>query len=139
MTDDERPLYYDRQGKPMTMEQWAATFECGVDKREELNRVAQTFVWPCWISTVWLGIDHRCGGKGPPIIFETMIFVSEDPEVHPVIRDMDTECWRYCTEAEALAGHDRVVAAVRNMLADVDTADEVLAEVANRVEGKPDA
>lgn len=26
------------------------------------------------VSTVFLGLDHRFGGNGPPILFETMIF-----------------------------------------------------------------
>lgn len=140
MTDEgeRRPIYYDRQGKPMTCLQWAATFEGGPDKREELKRVAQAFVGPCWISTVWLGIDHRFG-KGPPLIFETMIFVRPDGPVHPSIQEMDNECWRCSTEAQALAGHDQVVAAVRNLLADVEAADQVMTEAAEQARSEPDA
>ena len=47
------------------------------------------------VSTVFLGLDHRLGGNGPPILFETMIFGG------PHDGDQD----RYCTWEEAEAGH----------------------------------
>jgi hypothetical protein len=53
-----------------------------------------------FISTVWLGVDHGFG-RGPPLIFESMSF--SVPGEH---------CERYSTLAEALAGHERMVAAV---------------------------
>ena len=28
----------------------------------------------CTVSTVFIGVDHRIGGKGPPVLFETMVF-----------------------------------------------------------------
>jgi hypothetical protein len=51
------------------------------------------------ISTVFLGIDHNHLRQGPPILFETMIFGG------PYDQYMD----RYCTWAEAEAGHARAV------------------------------
>jgi hypothetical protein len=62
------------------------------------------------VSTVWLGWDHGFFRKGPPIIFETMVFPRE-----PKTED-DSGAWsnldfdRYATEAEAKAGHDLMVA-----------------------------
>lgn len=53
-----------------------------------------------WISTVWLGIDHN-HGRGRPLIFESMVF----PRDGFNSLDMD----RYSTEAEALAGHKKLV------------------------------
>jgi hypothetical protein len=55
------------------------------------------------VSTVFLGLDHRFGGEGPPIVFETMVFGGA----------LDGEQERYCTKAEALAGHEKMVARVR--------------------------
>jgi DNA polymerase III epsilon subunit-like protein len=52
------------------------------------------------VSTVFLGLDHAFGG-GPPILFETMVFGTDD--------DM---CERYSTWNEAQAGHDAIVAAL---------------------------
>lgn len=42
---------------------------------ESPNRiVAQTDIGRIQISTVFLGLNHRYFGDGPPLIFETMIF-----------------------------------------------------------------
>jgi hypothetical protein len=55
------------------------------------------------ISTVWLGIDHRYNkGNGKPIIFETMVFVSD-------MDYTDIDRRRYETEEEAIKGHERMV------------------------------
>lgn len=89
-------IYYDREGKPLTMSEWASAFETRehVGKTEAAPGVD--------VSTVWLGLDHNYGG-GPPMIFETMVFGGP----------LDQDCERYHTEAEALAGHERWVIAAR--------------------------
>lgn len=46
------------------------------------------------VSTVFLGLDHQFG-DGPPLVFETMIFGGP----------LDQYQERYCTWAEAEAGH----------------------------------
>ena len=54
------------------LEKWGACFESA-------NRIVAKTDMPyfdCNISTVFLGIDHSYG-KGPPILFETMIFGGE--------------------------------------------------------------
>ena len=69
--------YYDRQGNPMTLLEWAQRrFE---DKdRTATKRVAETTLPNGrWVSTVWLGLNHNYG-DGPPLIFETMVFSSRD-------------------------------------------------------------
>lgn len=48
--------------------EWARWFETAD------RIVAQDNVGDVRISTVFLGIDHRFGDDGPPLIFETMIF-----------------------------------------------------------------
>jgi hypothetical protein len=55
-----------------------------------------------WISTVWLGLDHRMLESGKPLIFETMVFSKWGD-----YGELDME--RYSTESEALAGHKRMV------------------------------
>ena len=65
------------------------------------NRIARTFLdGDIEISTVFLGMDHQWIPKGPPLVFETMIFNG----VH------DGEQWRYSTWDEAEAGHAAAVA-----------------------------
>ncbi len=98
----QRPLYYDINGKPYEGNkphlQWAR------DKAsKDSARIQQDYVF--WgfgksnVSTVWLGLDHSFDGKGPPIIFETMIFGGP----------INGYQWRYSTKEEALAGHKKVL------------------------------
>ena len=90
---------YDRQGNPMTdVMEWGKLFEA-----PEYKRVAETTLSDGkWVSTVWLGLDHRYDGDGPPLIFETMVFPSHGKYVE---LDMD----RYSTEEEAITGHEVMV------------------------------
>ena len=87
-------LYYDHQGKPISLVQWAARME-----DMSCNRVAETTLADGkWVSTVWLGRDTGL----PALIFETMVFPAHDS-----LENLD--CERYTTEAEALMGHQRMV------------------------------
>ena len=91
--------YYDKDGSPMEMMEWG-------DKKQindpEYKRVAETTLTDgTWISTVWVGLDMQFG-DGPPLIFETMVFLSKDNLDE---QDMD----RYSTLEEAMEGHDRMV------------------------------
>jgi hypothetical protein len=71
-------------------------------------RVARTQVSPnVYVSTVFLGLDHRWGKQGPPILFETMIFGG--------VEDQYQE--RYATWDEAEAGHAKAVALAQTALA----------------------
>ena len=71
----------------------------GMDNR----RVAESTVGEMWVSTVFLGLNHSYHLGGPPLLFETMVFPSQD-------NYSDMLCWRYSTKAEAEAGHAAVVA-----------------------------
>jgi len=62
--------------------------------------VAKTQVGDATLSTVCIGIDHNFYHRGPPLLFETMVFGGEH----------DEECWRCSTWDEAVAQHERVVA-----------------------------
>ena len=61
-----------------------------------------------WVSTVWLGLDHNYAVDGRPLIFETIVFDKDGPSGDA--QDM----WRWATEAEAIAGHDQIVASLRD-------------------------
>ena len=54
----------------------------------------------CEVSTTFVGMDHRLGEPGPPLVFETLVRGGEE----------DGSQWRYSTWDEALAGHARIVA-----------------------------
>jgi hypothetical protein len=90
----DRPNKYDKEGNPITLRQWAQTFE----REPEYRRVAETTLPDGkWVSTVWLGIDYNLTGEGLPLIFETMVFESQN---HRVELDVD----RYSTLEEAEQG-----------------------------------
>src|SRR5215467_9051102 len=72
-------------------------------EQPDYYRIGHTRIGQVTVSTVWLGLDHRFG-EGPPIIFETMVFGGPD----------DQRQERYCTEAEALLGHEHWVARERS-------------------------
>lgn len=114
-----RPMYWNRQGEPMTRDQWLASYE---DREQQLRdkRVAEDTIGPYWISTVWLGIDHALWMVGPPVIFETMVFVKHDEDGAPLGPEVDYQL-RYSTEAEALAGHAETVLMVRATYTPVET------------------
>jgi hypothetical protein len=94
-----RSMYYDRQGRPITLAQWCEKLE-----HPQYKRVLGTMLdQGGWVSTVWLGLNHEYFG-GPPLIFETIWFGS-DGEINEQVR--------YTTEAQAKAGHWDVVAVAR--------------------------
>ena len=95
--------YYNRLGKPITLERWSELMN-----DDEYRRVASTRVGHWRISTVWLGLDHNLLGH-VPLIFETMVF---DENADGLGRYDDLEMQRYTTECQALLGHDVMVAQV---------------------------
>ena len=87
--------YYDMDGLPMELMEWARTFE---DRKDDGDwRIGFDEHDGVSVSTVWLGLDHNYSLTGPPLIFETMIFGGEHAEYQE----------RYSTKEEALAGHER--------------------------------
>lgn len=123
---DGRPIFFDRQGKPMTRDQYAeAKYESdeyrriGLDTYPDLTDAIRAedplaaTKSVVTVSTVWLGIDHGFGFVSAgsdenyqPIIFETMIFSGDDM--------VDTQCTRYATESQAIEGHWRTINDLRN-------------------------
>ena len=99
--EERRPMHYDREGLPIEAEMWMLLFEDHDYKRVETSDIGEVRV-----STVWLGIDHNFSKTGQPLIFETMVFGGE----------LDHDCARYTTEAEARAGHVAIVQRVRETL-----------------------
>lgn len=89
--------YYDRQGNPISMEEWSKKLN-----DRTYQRVAETTLSDGkWVSTVWLGLNHSFG-DGLPLFFETMVFPSKD-------NFNELDCQRYSSEEEALKGHKEMV------------------------------
>lgn len=63
------------------------------------------------VSTVFLGMDHRYIGDGPPILFETMIFGAAAPEL-----GLDDYQERYSDWEQAELGHMVAVTLARRKL-----------------------
>lgn len=92
--------YYDIRGNAITVDEWTTSRKDGdwetAHRKTDVDGHAS-------VSTVWLGMDHRYGDDGPPLIFESMIFGG----------NLDQTRERYSTMEEAHAGHERLVAQVR--------------------------
>lgn len=84
---------------------WAIWFSEA--NRHGLRAVVRTDLGWCKISTVFLAIDHRFHGEGPPLLWETAVFGLERDDPDGGVRK------RYAFKAEAIIGHDEVVAAMR--------------------------
>jgi hypothetical protein len=95
-----RPAWYDRKVRPVCVR--CASRLLGSDRQ-----VAVTEIGKYHVSTVHLVLDNSRQADGPPICFETMVFTGDEDDPH------NTECWRYPTEAAALAGHDQAVTMLR--------------------------
>lgn len=59
-----------------------------------------------YVSTVFLVIDHNFGDRGPPVLFETMIFGGEH----------DGTQYRYTNVEDAKKGHKKAVLLAKNGL-----------------------
>jgi hypothetical protein len=101
-----RPVYYDRHGAPMTLQQWADKFE-----DEDYRHITRDVIGPdepldpaplITVSTFWLGLNHDWRSD-EPLIYETVIVGGEH----------DATGMRYATERQAREGHRRVVEELR--------------------------
>jgi len=92
------PTYYDKTGQPIDVDRWCELFEDSAYKRVAYTEIDAA---DCYVSTVWLGLNHNWFA-GPPEIFETMVFGGA----------YGGACIRYATETDAQSGHARTVAAV---------------------------
>lgn len=61
------------------------------------------------VSTVFLGLDHRFSGNGPPLLFETIVF--------GLNMENDAMMWRYSSWDDAVTGHNATVRKVDDLLA----------------------
>lgn len=118
----ERCLTFDRQGRPISSDRMEELLRDESYRRLEFTTIeAGDLSDPktgAYVSTIWLGLDHGLG-FGAPIIFET----------EAMRRGKLCEGRRYATEAQARAGHAKVVAIIR---AAVKAEEEARAAVARK-------
>ena len=77
--------------------EWAAWFETAD------RCIAKTKSGDATISTVFLGLDHRFGESGPPVLWETMVFGGS----------LDGEQDSYTSLVAAQKGHEDMVERVK--------------------------
>jgi hypothetical protein len=100
VTDRLNRLYVldGHEVREATLMEWARFFD-NLDART----VAKTEVAAgVRVSTVFLGLDHNFSGRGPPVLFETLVFSDYGGD----------DGRRYCTWAEAELGHMEIVEAI---------------------------
>ncbi len=108
-TDDCKLRHYrlDNEHKPVecSLFEWARDFELK-DRRVGWFE-HELFV----VSTVFLGLDLRFWGKGPPVLFETMVFEGHGPRIEGATMTLghDIEMTRYSSWDDAEAGHAAMV------------------------------
>lgn len=100
-------LYFDRDGKSLTMAQWA---ELSSDKAGKYFRIAKTKITDLsnpkqvyYISTIWTGLNLSHSDSLPPLIFETV--VQWDDSENTV-----NEVLRYRSKEDAERGHNAAIA-----------------------------
>lgn len=97
--------------KEASLEEWVIWFETHNSARFLAKYERDGYL----VSTVFLGMDHNWSGKGPPILFETMVFDDQrwekpgDGGNRCVDMGEEMCCERYSTKDDALIGHQRHV------------------------------
>lgn len=135
--------FYDRDGLPLTIEEYEMILKCFRHTYKE--PIGRNEIAGLLVATDWLGLDHSyVPGPHEPLIFETMIFRVRDgvvdysadeercADLHPELRDLIGSTWRYSTEYEARAAHDMICVEIRVIAAKIDMARDVLNEALNR-------
>jgi hypothetical protein len=112
---DQQLKYYVLVGRTpiaVNLLTWARWLE-----KAENRRIAYTVVNDdprVTVSTIFLGLDHNFGQSDEPVLFETVAFVPVDQMILGRLYHSGThEQRRYCTYAQAEAGHAEVCAQMR--------------------------
>lgn len=109
----------DDKGAPVATTdtlRWAVWFE----KVENRSLVADKVEGVGGVSTIFLGLDHDFTGEGPPVLWETMIFIDDGSPAE--LLEFDGFQRRYTSRADALAGHAEALEALRQAARDNSTA-----------------
>lgn len=95
----------DDSGNPVLerdQQHFGEWFECAenrIIKQDDLGNGVS-------VSTVFLGFDHRMSGRGPPMLWETMIFGGRHNDYQK----------RYSSKAAALQGHNAALALAKGQV-----------------------
>ena len=107
------PQWYDLDHRPIGIEKANALLA------SDARIIARDEVGPFTVSTVFLVLDHRMIGEGPPLLYETMVFDPADNlDDSP---DFSGSPTRTATREAALAMHDQAIATARDYLGGLDS------------------
>lgn len=99
--------WYDMDHNPISVE------EADQLLQSEERQIALTELDGGWtVSTIFLVLDHQFVPDAPPLLYETVVF---DPGRESYTQD------RYQTRAQAIAGHDQLVAFIRDLIKEKKT------------------
>lgn len=95
------PLYFDREGEPLTLGEWAHLYE----SRSYKYLAQQVLPNRYWIATIWHGVNEDFAD--PPVVLETSVFHLSDSTATL----LPPACYRLChtTEHEAFETHRQLV------------------------------
>ncbi|HMF66125.1 MAG TPA: hypothetical protein VK602_00775 [Phyllobacterium sp.] len=91
------------------------------------RRVAEDFTGFYILSSVFLGIDHNFGWKGPPLLFETMVFLREAEiklmfgkhrPVNEEAFELGDTCWRYSSWDDCATQHQTILRRLQKLESD---------------------
>lgn len=107
----------DAKGNPTVTDlmTWAEWFERSCkDFKKTGRRVAVTYLGRYSISTVFLGLNHNYG-KGPPVLWETMVFKKQTPGKKWALEDYGDLHMERCSGSreQAEAMHEKMVKLVK--------------------------
>lgn len=104
--EDPRPMWYGRDLQPISPRAANELLSDRQARHVGLTRITSSTdaAVEYSVSTVFLVLDHAGPFGTRPVLFETMVFGGS--------AEQDTSMWRWCTEAEAVAGHDEIVMSV---------------------------
>lgn len=104
-----QPLHYILEGHTPVVEPDLLTWARWLESAD--RRVALTEHEFFRVSTVFLGLDHQFG-RGPPLLFETMVFMKTgNPAATNILEraDEDIRQQRYANWEDAELGHQAMV------------------------------
>lgn len=103
--------------KPSTLTESDPDYFRGICETIKSNAFGHAGIGIMFVSTIFLGIDHRHIGDGPPILFETMIF--KDDLTHGPDHDFINYQTRCSTWDEAMQMHADACEYIKNAFSEL--------------------
>ena len=104
-----RNYQFNRKLEPISQEEW---IKLTGDRR--YREVVKSYVKDVLVSTVWLGLNYNFSDDGKPLIFETMVFKTNDEGKVEDWGDVENYTERHHSEEEALNYHLKIVGEIAN-------------------------